>query len=62
MKTAMSPINILSNRCDNGYLMPEYRMVDYFLFLKGETDSGFKEEIIRKLKTGGDCLYSFPVG
>ncbi|MBN1416776.1 MAG: IPExxxVDY family protein [Bacteroidales bacterium] len=41
---------ILSNRCDNGYLVPEYRVVDYFLFLKGEIESSLEEEIIHKLK------------
>jgi hypothetical protein len=41
---------ILSNRCDNGYLIPEYRKVDYFLFLKGETESGYAEALIRRLK------------
>jgi hypothetical protein len=41
---------ILSNRCNNGYLIPEYRKVDYFLFLKGETDPGFAEAIVSKLK------------
>jgi len=41
---------IVSNRCDNGYMVPEYRMVDYFMFLKGEIAPGFAEEMIRKLK------------
>jgi hypothetical protein len=41
---------ILSNRCDNGYLVPEYRKVDYFLFLKGETEPGFAEAMVGKLK------------
>jgi hypothetical protein len=41
---------ILSNRCDNGYLVPEYRKVDYFLFLKGETEAGFAEAMAGKLK------------
>jgi hypothetical protein len=41
---------ILSNRCDNGYLIPEYRKVDYFLFLKGEMEAGFTEALVAKLK------------
>jgi hypothetical protein len=41
---------IISNRCNNGYMVPEYRMVDYFIFLKGEVDPAFPEELIRKLK------------
>lgn len=41
---------IISNRCDNGYMIPEYRMVDYFMFLKGEIESGFPDEMIRQLK------------
>jgi len=41
---------ILSNRCDNGYLVPEYRKFDYFLFLRGETESGFAEAMVGKLK------------
>ena len=41
---------IISNRCNNGYMVPEYRMVDYFMFLKGEIAPGFAEEMIRKLK------------
>lgn len=41
---------IISNRCDNGYLVPEYRTVDYFVFLKGQTLPGFSEETIRRLK------------
>jgi hypothetical protein len=41
---------IISNRCDNGYMVPEYRTVDYFMFLKGETGTGFTSETIRRLK------------
>jgi hypothetical protein len=41
---------ILSNRCNNGYLVPEYRKVDYFLFLKGEIEPGFAEAMVGKLK------------
>jgi hypothetical protein len=41
---------IISNRCDNGYLVPEYRKVDYFMFLKGEMEPGFAEAMAGKLK------------
>jgi len=41
---------ILSNRCDNGYLVPEYRKFDYFLFLRGETAPGYAEALVAKLK------------
>jgi hypothetical protein len=41
---------IISNRCNNGYMVPEYRMVDYFIFLKGEVAPTFPEELILKLK------------
>jgi hypothetical protein len=41
---------ILSNRCNNGYLVPEYRKVDYFLFLKGQIEPGFAEAMVGKLK------------
>jgi hypothetical protein len=52
---------IISNRCDNGYLVPEYRMVDYFLFLKGDTEPDFPEKLARKLKQVGIISTAFPI-
>jgi len=52
---------ILSNRCDNGYLVPEYRKVDYFMFLKGETEPGFAEAMVGKLKQVDILLTAFLV-
>ncbi|MBN2764590.1 MAG: IPExxxVDY family protein [Bacteroidales bacterium] len=52
---------VLSNRCDNGYLLPEYRMVDYFLFLKGGTKPGLPEEMATKLKQVEIISTAFPI-
>jgi hypothetical protein len=41
---------IISNRCDNGYLIPEYRTVDFFLFMKGEVSTHMREELVKKLR------------
>ena len=41
---------IVSNRCPDGYLLPDYRTTDYFLFLKGEIEPGLPEELSKKLK------------
>lgn len=41
---------IISNRCDNGYLVPEYRNIDYFLFVKGECEPGYPSGLAVKLK------------
>jgi hypothetical protein len=41
---------IISNICPESILIPEYRTIDYFLFIKGSFSEGFIEEITRKLK------------
>lgn len=42
---------IISNICPEGILVPEYRTIDYFLFIKGSFSDSFIEDITRKLKT-----------
>jgi hypothetical protein len=42
---------IISNRCSQGFLLPEYRTMDYFLFLKGELDDNYPEILIKRLKS-----------
>jgi hypothetical protein len=52
---------IVSNRCSDGYLLPEYRTTDYFLFLKGEIEPGLPEELAKKLKQVGIVSTAFVI-
>jgi len=49
----MSRINLISNRCPDGFLIKEFRNIDFFLQVFGETTDRQVEEIISGLKSIG---------
>lgn len=52
---------IISNLCPEGILIPEYRAIDYFMFVKGPFAEGFIEETTGKLKKIGIISAAFPI-
>jgi hypothetical protein len=52
-------IHLLSNKCENGYLVPELGNIDYFLKLTGEVYDLHKKNILDGLKETGLVLATF---
>ena len=44
-------MNLISNRCPNGFLIRELKNIDFFLQIFGEIPVGYMEEITAKLKS-----------
>lgn len=42
--------NLISNRCDNGFLIGQLKNIDYFLLLKGEGKEKVVDEVISKIR------------
>lgn len=42
---------LISNRCENGLLIPEEKKSDYFLLIKGVLRGGEKEEILKQISS-----------
>lgn len=43
--------NLISNRCENGFLAEEINTFDYFLQIIGEISDAHKKEVVKKLKS-----------
>jgi hypothetical protein len=52
-------IHLLSNKSDNGFLIPELGNIDYFLKLTGEVYEMHKKKILDGLKETGLVLATF---
>lgn len=42
---------LVANRCDNGFLLPEHKNMDYFLHIMAETDENFIEGLVRDIRS-----------
>jgi len=42
--------HLLSNRCDNGFLVEEFRNIDFLILVYGELTKDTKEKLIQELK------------
>lgn len=42
---------LISNRSSKGVLIPEHKVIDYFLLLKGATNDDITDDIIQKIST-----------
>jgi hypothetical protein len=42
--------HLVSNKCDNGYLIPELSNMDFFFQIDGEISADFKDRLLEKLK------------
>ena len=42
--------HLISNRCDNGFLLEEMPNIDYVLKISGDADKNFAAQLINKLK------------
>jgi hypothetical protein len=52
---------LISNRGDNGFLIPEQKRVDFFLMAKGNISDNHTSEVICKINTLSLVLTSFSV-
>ena len=53
--------HLISNRCDNGFLIEELRNIDYFLKVTGECDDPYLEGLVKKIKGIGDITTAFAI-
>lgn len=49
-ETAHLDYNLISNRCDNGFLVEEMKNIDFLLQVSGEIDDIFEKTLLENLK------------
>lgn len=42
--------NLISNRCENGFLISEHKNIDFFIYIQGEVKESHVEDIVTRLK------------
>lgn len=47
---ALIKLLLLSNRSENGYLLPELKNMDFFIVLLGETDKNYIQNFVKELQ------------
>jgi hypothetical protein len=47
----LTDYHLISNRCDDGFLLEEMRNIDFIMKITGEVDDRFMNELIMKLRT-----------
>ncbi len=47
---SMLKYNLISNKCDNGYFIPELSNIDFFLQIQGEVYNNYTRNLLDKLK------------
>jgi hypothetical protein len=47
---SMLKYQLIANKCDNGYLIPELSNIDFFLQIHGEIDNNYTGMLLEKLK------------
>ena len=52
---------LLSNRCDNGFLIEELRNIDFFLQVHGEVTKTFVDQILKNLNEIKVIITSFQI-
>lgn len=53
--------HVISNKSSNGILIIEQKQVDYFLRIKGNNDSDYQVELIKKLKNISIVLTAYEI-
>ena len=53
--------HLISNRCDNGFLLEEYRNIDYILIVRGEYTNHFIEHLINSIKSIAIITLAFKI-
>ncbi|MEA1896713.1 MAG: IPExxxVDY family protein [Bacteroidota bacterium] len=56
---ALLMYNLISNKCEQGYLVPELKNIDFFMQISGEINHGFLDQLIEKLRSSGVVNASF---
>ena len=52
---------LISNRCENGYLLEEMSNIDYLIQVSGEFNEKFIGVLVKKLNTLKEVTLAFPV-
>ena len=55
-ETNLTLYNLISNRCENGFLIQEYNKFDYFLQIYGELTDFDIKELLNKLKLNNNII------
>lgn len=50
---------LISNKSENGFFIPEYKNIDFFLLLKGEISKQNTQEIMNRLKSAKEIQTVF---
>ena len=58
-ETNLTLYNLISNRCENGFLIKEYNKFDYFLQIYGELADTDIKKILNKLKLNNNIIIAF---
>ena len=56
---ALLVYNLISNKCEQGYLISEFKNIDFFLQISGEINKGFLDQLLEKLRNSGAVNASF---
>ncbi|MFC2098688.1 IPExxxVDY family protein [Bacteroidota bacterium] len=52
---------LISNRCENGYLLEEMSNIDYLIQVSGDFDEKFIRSMVKKLNNLQEITLAFPV-
>ncbi len=53
--------HLISNRCDNGFLLEEMSNIDYILKISGDTGKNFSAQLVHKLKKNDVITTAFEI-
>ncbi len=53
--------HLISNRCDDGFLIEEMRNIDFFLKVTGECDDQYVEGLVSKMKSLDNITTAFSI-
>lgn len=53
--------HLISNRCDNGFLLEEYKNIDFILMIIGEYDKNFLPSLLNKIKLIDIIIFAFQI-
>ena len=57
----MLQFRLISNRCENGYLLEELSNIDYLIQVNGEVEEGFLEGFLKKLNALNEIILAFRI-
>ncbi|MCK5822861.1 MAG: IPExxxVDY family protein [Bacteroidales bacterium] len=55
-ETRLVLYNLISNRCENGFLIQEFNMFDFFIQIYGEQSESYIKKLLNKLKKDNNII------